>query len=239
LNTELLGYSPQFDDKFYFVEEVDEDEDNNPLSTILSLTNFGLSINLELIPTADPNYVFGVLNNMTNGFRTAGVLPDRELWCILLQKMGRVYYKAPFPPSPFPIRTRRKRSVYPINIPRDGVIFLGRAGYRYQYAFVILFPDLEIGAGFKIKSLGQIGDAVLSPHRSTVSIPRDILQNGKIAAFVLSIERSETCSFLLYVGAREVNNRVETAVKIIPSRDVVRCSGKHPNDFSTTEFLLG
>jgi hypothetical protein len=51
-----LGYGPRFD------EEVDEDEDNNPLSTILSLTNSGLSINLELIPIMDPDYVFGVLN---------------------------------------------------------------------------------------------------------------------------------------------------------------------------------
>ncbi len=43
------------------------------------------------------------------------------------------------------------------------------------------------------------------------------MQNGKIAASVLSIERSETCSFLLYVGAREVNNGVETAVKLFPA----------------------
>jgi hypothetical protein len=57
----------------------------------------------------------------------------------------------------------------------------------------------------------------LSPHRSTVSIPRDVLQNKKIAASVLSIERSATCSFVLYIGTREVNNEVETAVKIFPT----------------------
>lgn len=59
-----------------------------------------------------------------------------------------------------------------------------------------------------------MGGAILSPHRSTVSIPRDSLQNGKIADCILSLEHNETCSFLLYVGAREVNNGVETAVKL-------------------------
>jgi hypothetical protein len=72
LNTKLLGHGLKFD------EEVNKDEGNNSPSPILLLTNFGLSINLELIPTADPNYVFAVLNTITNGFRSP-VLPDREL----------------------------------------------------------------------------------------------------------------------------------------------------------------
>lgn len=55
------------------------DGDKDPASTILSLTNFGLSINLELVPTADPDWVFGVLNNVINRFRNLEVLPDREL----------------------------------------------------------------------------------------------------------------------------------------------------------------
>lgn len=208
VNTKLLSSGYNFQEKLYVYkdegEDEGEDENNNPMSTILSLTNFGLSINLELIPTADPGYVFGALNNVTDTFRNLTVLPDRELWCIPLQKVGKVYHRAPFPPGPFPVRTQRKQSVHPIHIPRDQVYFPGR--HHYQYAFVILFPNLEIGAGFRIKSLGQIGDAVLSPHRSTVSIPRDVLQNRKIAASVLSIERSATCSFVLYVGTREVNN---------------------------------
>jgi hypothetical protein len=219
LNTKLLGYDDKFNEKVYVDEDEGEDEveNNNPLSTILSLTNFGLSINLELIPTADPNYIFGALINVIGAFRSLAVLPDRELWCIPLQKMGQVYHRAPFPPGPFPVRTRRKQSVHPIHIPRDQVYFPTRHHYRYQYAFVILFPDLDIGAGFRIRSLGEIGGAVLSPHRSTVSIPRDVLQNRKIAASVLSIERSATCSFVLYVGTREVNNEVETAVKLFPT----------------------
>jgi hypothetical protein len=216
LNSKLLGYVPQFDE-VQFDQEVDEDEDNNPLSIILSLTKFGLSIYLKLIPTGDPNYVFGVLNIVTNGFWSPGVFPDRELWCIPLQKIGRVYFKAPFPPGPFPIRTRRKRSIHPIQIPQAEAPFSSLGNYRWQYAFVNLFPNLDVGAGFEIELLGQIGDAVWSPHRSTVSIPRDVLQNGKIAASALSIERNETCLFLLYVGAREVNNSVETAAKLFPA----------------------
>ena len=205
LNTKLLGHHPQFDVK------VNEDED--PLNNILSLTNFGLSINLELIPTADPDCVFGVLNT-SNVFPNPGDLPDRELWCIPLQRMGRVYLRTPFPPGPFPVTTRRKRSIHPIHIPRNKVYF---SEYSYQYAFVILFPDLEIGAGFKIKSLRRIGDEPLNIHHSIVPIRRDYLKNGKIAASVLSIERSETCLVLLYVGAREVNNEVETAVRLFPA----------------------
>jgi hypothetical protein len=58
----------------------------------------------------------------------------------------------------------------------------------------------------------------LSLHQSTVFIPQDVLQNRKIAASVLSIERSKTCSFLLYVKAYEVNNRVETVVRLFLAR---------------------
>jgi len=51
----------------------------------------------------------------------------------------------------------------------------------------MLFPNLEISASFRIESLGQISDAALSLHQSIVSILRDVLQNRKIAAFVLII----------------------------------------------------
>ncbi|KAH8805209.1 heterokaryon incompatibility protein-domain-containing protein, partial [Xylogone sp. PMI_703] len=47
LNPKLVGYSLEPND------DVDEDEEYNPLASLLSLTNFGLSINLALIPTAD------------------------------------------------------------------------------------------------------------------------------------------------------------------------------------------
>jgi hypothetical protein len=196
--------------------ESEIDEHSNPLSTIISLTNFGMSINLELIPTADPDYVFGVLNDVTMS-RSYEILPDRELWCIPLLKIGQLYRRAPFPPGPIPLRKRRKRSVYPIPIPRGEFHFPDPYHYRYQYAFVILLPELEAGAGFKIKSLGQNGDAILSSWQSTVFILRDVLQDGKIASCILSLECNETCSFLLYVGAREVNNGVETAVKLFPA----------------------
>jgi hypothetical protein len=189
-------------------------EVNNPLSTIISLTNFGMSINLELIPTAHPDYVFGVLNNVRDELHSLKIPPDRELWCIPLHKMGQVYHRAPFPPGPIPVRTPRKRSLYPVHIPRDDFDFQLPRNYRYQYAFVILFPDLEVGAGFETKSLARMGNAFLISYQSTVFIPRDLLQDGKIAASILSLERNETCSFLLYVGAREVNNGVETAVKL-------------------------
>lgn len=99
----LFGYGLQSD--------LAIDEENSPLSQIISLTNFGMSINLELIPTAHPDYVFGVLNNVTDEFHNPKILPDRELWCIPLQKMGQVYYRVPFPPGPIPVRQRRKRSV--------------------------------------------------------------------------------------------------------------------------------
>jgi hypothetical protein len=205
---ELLVYGLQSESEF--------DEHSNPLSTIISLTNFGISINLELIPTADPDYVFGVLNDVKMS-RTYGFLPGRELWCIPLLKIGQVYRRAWFPPGPIPIRTRRKRSVYPIHIPRGGFDTPHPRTYRFQHAFVIIFPDLEIGAGFKIKVLKPKDDTTLSPYRSTVFIPRDILQDGKIAASILSLEGNEAGSFLLYVGAREVNKVVETAVKIFPA----------------------
>lgn len=61
-NTKLLGHH------IYLVEQAKEDEEDEkgyPLRTILSLTNFGLSINLEPIPSADPDYIFGVLNLAT------------------------------------------------------------------------------------------------------------------------------------------------------------------------------
>lgn len=74
-----------------------------------------------------------------------------------------------------------------------------------------------IGAGFEIKLLKKISNAILIPDRSTVFILRDVLQDGKISASILSLGRDETCSFLLYVGAREVNNGVETAVKLFPA----------------------
>jgi hypothetical protein len=196
--------------------ESEIDEHSNPLSTIISLTNFGMLINLDLIPTANPDYVFGVLNDITQS-RSYEILPDRELWCIPLLKIGQVYRRAPFPPGPILVRKRRERSEYPIPIPRGEFFFPDPYHYRYQYAFVILFPELETGAGFKYKSLGQIGDAILCSWRSTVFILRDVLQDGKIAFSILSLDRNETCSFLLYVGAREVNNGVETAVKLFPA----------------------
>jgi hypothetical protein len=204
----LLGYGRQFDDIF------DEGDDNNPLSTILSLTNFGLSSNFELIPTADSNYVFGALKIVAkDGFRNPRVLPERELWCIPLQKVGQVYYRAPFPPGPFPVRTRRKRCEYSVHVPRKEYSFLDRI-YLCQYAFVILFPDLEIGTGFKVSSLSQIGHAVLSPHQSTISIPHGCLQNGRMASSILSVQIGETWSILLHIKIREVNDSVETAAKL-------------------------
>jgi len=224
VNTMLLSFSSKFQKNLYVDEDEGDgeregggdDEDSNPMSTIISLTNFGLSINLELIPTADPGYVFGALSNVTDTFRNLTVLPDRELWCIPLRKVGKVYYRAPFPPGPFPVRTQRKQSIHPIHIPRNQVYFSDR--HRYRYGFIILFPNLEIGTGFRMKSLDQIGGAALIPRQSRVYILRDALQNGKIAASVLSIGRNATCSFVLYVGIREVNNEVETAVKLFPPR---------------------
>jgi hypothetical protein len=103
VNTKLLSSGYNFQEKLYVYkdESEDEGEDNNPMSTILSLTNFGLSINLELIPTADPGYVFGALNNITDTFRSLTVLPDRELWCIPLQKVGKYTIERPFLRDPF------------------------------------------------------------------------------------------------------------------------------------------
>jgi hypothetical protein len=240
VNTKLLRSYHKFrgNNPAYKDEDEDDDEgeweDNNPMSTILSLTNFGLSINLELIPTADLSYVFGALDIVTDMFRNPTVLPDRELWCIPLQKVGKAYHRAPFPPGPFPVRTQRKQSVHLIHIPRDQVYFPD--SHRYQYAFVMLFPNLEIGAGFRMKCLRQIGDAVFIPQQSTVSIPRDALQNRKIAASVLSIERNATCSFVLYVGTREVNNEVETAVKLFPAGTSLETMGNTQMTFRPPSF---
>lgn len=92
----------------------------------MRLTDFGLSINLELIPTACPDYVFAVLYIMPHEFRSLEVSPDQELWCIPLQKIGKVCHRVPFPPGPFPIRTRRKRFIYPLSIihsPRSSLVF--------------------------------------------------------------------------------------------------------------------
>ena len=236
VNTKLLSLGVNFRGNIPVYKDEDEGEweDNNPMSTILSLTNFGLSLNLELIPTADPSYVFGALNKVTDTFRNPTVLPDRELWYIPLQKVGKAYHRAPFPPGPFPVRTQRKQSVQPIHIPRDQVSFPD--SHRYQYAFVILFPNLEIGAGFRMKCIRQIGDVVFIPHRSTVFIPRDALQNRKIAASVLSIERNATCSFVLYVGTREVNNEVETAVKLFPTGTSLETVGNTQMTFRPPSF---
>ena len=185
---------------------------DNPLNTIISLTNFGLSINLELIPTADPKYVFGVLD-IGDGY----ILPRRNLWCIPLQKRGQVYYRVPFPPGPFLIETRRERFVYPIYIPRNQFFFTNNELYRYECTFIILFPDLDIGVGFRIRALKQINYAVLFSGGSTVSIPRGVLQNGKISAYIMSIEQTDDCSFVLYIGVREVNNAIQTAVRLFPA----------------------
>ena len=79
----------------------DEGEDNNSLSTILSLTSLGLLVYLELIPTVDPDYIFGALNNVTDAIRSLAVLPIESCGVIPLQKMGQVYHRAPFPLGPF------------------------------------------------------------------------------------------------------------------------------------------
>lgn len=109
-----------------------------------------------------------------------------------------------------------------------GALYLGGyCGYRYQYAFVILLPDLETGPGYKIKSLGQTADTILGAHQSTVAIARDILNYGNISSSILSIERSNTCLFILYIGLREFNNSVETAARLFPaetSMDMVKAT---------------
>jgi hypothetical protein len=63
----------------------------------------------------------------------------------------------------------------------------------------------------------MVGAVFESPPKRSLNTTR-FLQNGKVVASVLSIEPSKTYSLLLHVGAREVNKKVETAVKLFPAR---------------------
>jgi len=71
--------------------------DDNTEVVPYSITNVGLSIKLRFIETADPNFVFGVLN--VNKHWVGG---NPHQICIPLQK-SRIYQRLPFPAFPLPL----------------------------------------------------------------------------------------------------------------------------------------
>jgi hypothetical protein len=83
--------------------------DENTEVVPYSITNVGLSIKLRFIETADPNFVFGVLN--VNKHWVGG---NPHQICIPLQK-SRIYQRLPFPAFPFPLHVAmagKEKAVY-------------------------------------------------------------------------------------------------------------------------------
>jgi len=81
-----------------------------------SITNVGLSVTLPVIQTADPNFVFGVLNVTDDSKRSMKYAskPHTHKVCIPLQK-ARIYRRLPFPTTPFLLHTAmagKEKSVY-------------------------------------------------------------------------------------------------------------------------------
>lgn len=215
--------------------------ESSPQSVHILVANYGISLNLELIPTANPMFVFASLNNATSGFRDREMSADRELWCIPFERTGAVFNRAPFPPGPFPIRTQRRRRLLLVDIPRDQLLYGPRGDY--QFAFVMLFPNLKLDHTYRVTCLDREGEMQLMKSRSSVYMPRNGLQNGNAASIALRFRRGPSCSFILYIEALMINDRVETSARLFPANttlETIRQSRQntvwHPSSFYWDEM---